>query len=162
MVGYWVGLFLFAFYGGKELRLFIVWWSKENCCVCFPLQKTHTVHLASAGFNPGLFVLFCWEGRQKGNWMVYVTWAEEEKFLVFYCCCCCCWKIMLSVLPVSKEVLSCAIIPFCQGRNKTGCPPALNPGIHTSISVDLFSETLSNGCPESRIQGNNGNEAIYF
>lgn len=139
---------LFAFYDGKELRLFIVWWPKENHWVCFPLQKTHSVHLASARFNPGLFVLFCLSSQQKGTGMVYVTWTEEEKFLVFCCCCCCCWKIVLSVLPVSKDVLSCAIIPFCQGGNISGCPPALNPGIHTSISADLFSETSSNGCPE--------------
>lgn len=47
-----------------------------------------------------------------------------------------------------------AVISFCWGRNRTGCPLALNPGTHPFISVDWFYEALSNGCPDSRIQGN--------
>lgn len=123
-----VDLFVVCFLWWEGIEI-VVWQPKENHCVCFPLQKAPSVHLASARFNPGLFALFCWEGRQKGTWMVYVTWGEEEKILVFYCCC---WKIVLSVLPVSKVVILC-YYPLLSGKERkwmSSSSESRNPHFH--------------------------------
>lgn len=98
----WSGAPLFPVYflWWRRIWLFIVLRPEGNYCVLAPCGEI-VLCLALSGWNPGLFILACWEEKEIDYWMTCMTLAEEEKFCYF--------------LPLLKTLLkNCTVSSSCQ------------------------------------------------
>lgn len=158
MVWFGAPLFPVYFLWWRRIWLFIVLRPEGNYCVLAPCGEI-VLCLALSGWNPGLFILACWEEKEIDYWMTCMTLAEEEKFLLFFA-----FAENITEKLYCQFFLSARIRVDCYflllGKEHDWSPLALNPEAHTFISVHLFSETFSNGCSDSRIQDNNWNWSI--
>lgn len=130
--------------------------AQRESCLLPPAERLHCL-FGLVKVEPG-FVYSCLLRREEGrelNGLCDLSWRKKVCFVLFFHY----WKHYWKIVPSARG--EWVVIPCCE-RNITGCPLALNPGTHTFISVDLFSETLLNGCSDSRIRGNSWNGSIYF